>query len=76
MAEATFVVDPALVHEEVKIDPEALDTFLSPEAALPLGTDVSPQINQLDQKEGMGIGGYIALTIFISLCMYVMRKCH
>ena len=29
MAEATFVVDPALVHEEVKIDPEAIDTFLS-----------------------------------------------
>ena len=43
----TLAPDPTLMEEEVKVDPEEIDAFLSPGmAAQPLGTEaVAPQLD-------------------------------
>ena len=79
---ATFIPDPTMVEEEIKVDPAAfeefdVDKFLSPATALPLGIDAAtPNLGEQNKVESLGAGGYIVILIFLSLLMYIMRKCY
>lgn len=82
-------MDGVAIIEEVKIEEEQNLFDLSEVEVMPLpdvieagflGEDVLPTIvPQLGKEEnsgGMGVGGFFAIVIFVSILIYIFRKCQ